>query len=201
MGALNLVGLAAVERVVISVLEGLEILRADVFKPHAHGRRDPGDGIEHPEPGIEFSCAVAWIRLDRAVRDLRRRRHEFIATDEQSIHPSRVGTVVTKSLQGRAVVLMVRPAALPTASASLRMRIIRASGAKGLPFTDADRRDLPGDLRVHRLGRLRLHGLVQHLPEGENPKEELALTTRPVPSTKIGLVGLLNAPSRPCPVR
>ena len=59
---------------------------------------------------------------------------------------------------------MARMVALPTARASVRIFFIRASGLKGFPFTMPTAANLPGDLGIHRIGRLRLHGLVQQFP-------------------------------------
>ena len=95
---------------------------------------------------------------------------------------------------------MVRPAALPTASASLRMRFIRASGAKGLPFTMPIAAICPaisGSIASAGCACTASFNISQKLKS----EGGMVLTTRPVPSTNVGLVGLLNAPSRPCPFK
>ena len=72
-------------------------------------------------------------------------------------------------------------------------------GREFLALDDADCGELAADLRLERLGRLLLHQRVEHLVR-EKSLGGMVFIERPVPSTKVGVPGLLNGASGALPV-
>src|SRR5512139_789664 len=53
----HLVGLRAVEILLVSIQGDKEILRPDAAQPHAHRRRDAGDAVEEHRAGVQGAVA------------------------------------------------------------------------------------------------------------------------------------------------